>query len=130
MNMKFLTMLLPLALLFTACDKDDDQPAEKPILSLLQLSSIQIDTVVAATDWVYGFKFRVKNDGFINQIGMKLPVTGSFNAILWNLDENLPSTPPPPCRQACTACRTTRHVQESCTGTTAGRGRPRRGRRG
>ena len=86
MNIKLLFPVLSLLLLVAACSKDDNQPIEKPILSFLQQPAIEIDTVEAAVEWVYGFQFKVNGDGVINQIGMKLPVTGTFNATLWDLD--------------------------------------------
>ena len=88
MNVKSLVLLLPLAALFVACSKDNENPEAKPILSLLEQPSIFIDTVQAAVDWVYGFKFKVNGDGIINKIGMKLPETGTFTARLWDLDQN------------------------------------------
>ena len=88
MNVKPLIFLLPLAALFVTCKKDDPKPEEKPILSLLQQSSIVIDTVAAPVEWVYGFTFKVKSDGIITKIGMKLPVTGTYTAKLWDMDEN------------------------------------------
>ncbi|MBK6622115.1 MAG: hypothetical protein IPG32_15015 [Saprospirales bacterium] len=88
MNVKPLIFLLPLAALLVTCKKDDPKPEEKPILSLLQQSSIVIDTVAAPVEWVYGFTFKVKSDGIITKIGMKLPVTGTYTAKLWDMDEN------------------------------------------
>jgi hypothetical protein len=88
MTAKPIFLLFVAALLLAACTKGDDQPAEKPILSLLQQSNILIDTMEAATDWIYGFQFKVNNDGAIGQIGMKVPVTGSFTAKLWDVSAN------------------------------------------
>lgn len=85
MNARTLLLSTIVLLAFTACTKDDNTPEEKPILSLLSQSGISIDTVEAAVDWVYGFQFKVNGDGVINQIGMKVPVSGDFTATLWDI---------------------------------------------
>ena len=85
---KRLILFTLVVLLFAACSKNNDLPEEKPILSLLDQPGISIDTVEAAVDWVYGFQFKVKGDGVISQIGMKVPVTGDFTATLWDIGAN------------------------------------------
>jgi hypothetical protein len=74
--------------LFTSCKRDI--PAESAIFDLLSRTDIATDTIPAAlTSWVYGFKVRPSTDGEIAQIGMKLPVTGTFQVKLWDLDKGV-----------------------------------------
>lgn len=89
--------LLPVLLLYIAtmsfwsCGKDDPKVEESPFFNFFSDSGIAIDTTpVASTTWQYGFVFNPLKDGQITQLGLKLPVTGSFKVQLWNLDGATP----------------------------------------
>lgn len=84
---------LSLGLLFSiiSCEKDDPAVQESPIFTLFGETAIQIDTVEQAADtWDYGFAFSPLKSGNIAQLGMKLPVSGSFKVTLWDLNGTTP----------------------------------------
>lgn len=74
--------------LFSSCKKELNW--NSAIFDLLNRTDIATDTIPAAsTSWVYGFKVKPSEDGFIDKIGMKLPVTGTFQVKLWDLDKGV-----------------------------------------
>ncbi len=79
--------LLICSSLFFACKKDNNTPTdESPFFSFFEQTAIVIDTTpVASNTWEYGFAFSTQKAGKIEQLGLKLPVTGSFVVKLWDL---------------------------------------------
>ncbi|MBL7808428.1 MAG: hypothetical protein JNN28_11450 [Saprospiraceae bacterium] len=89
-----LSSLLALSLVFSliSCKKDDPAVQESPIFTFFEETAIQIDTVEQAADtWDYGFAFSPLQSGRIAQLGMKLPVSGSFKVTLWDLNGATPA---------------------------------------
>jgi hypothetical protein len=81
---------IALLLLLLSCSKEKDQNFDKIIFSLLDDTTVVIDTIEESTDlWAYGFKFRTLKNGNISHLGMKIPTKGTFNATLWDLDNNV-----------------------------------------
>ncbi|MEY3240007.1 MAG: hypothetical protein RIR11_1445 [Bacteroidota bacterium] len=78
--------------LFFACKKDNNTPTEEsPFFSFFEQTSIIIDTTPVATNtWQYGFTFSPQKNGKIEQLGIKLPVTGGFVVRLWDLKGLVP----------------------------------------
>jgi hypothetical protein len=81
-----LWMLIVLVTAFVSCNSENEQ--EDVIFELLSRTDIKTDTIPQAqTTWVYGFKIRPAKAGTIEQVGIKLPATGSYQVKLWNLDK-------------------------------------------
>lgn len=76
---------------FWSCGKDEPKVEESPFFNFFGESAITIDTTpVASTTWEYGFVFNPLTNGQITQLGLKLPITGSFKVKLWDLDGATP----------------------------------------
>jgi hypothetical protein len=82
----FWVLTIGFLLLLFGCRKDDTADNNnKAILSLLNKPEMRIDTVEAATEWIYGFTIQMNAKKSVNQIGMKVPLSGSFTASLWDI---------------------------------------------
>lgn len=84
-------MLFSLAF-FVSCKENDTKPVEEsPFFVFFDQSAIMIDTTpVSATTWDYGFVFNPLVNGKITKLGVKLPVTGEFTVVLWDLSGSTP----------------------------------------
>jgi len=81
-----LCMLFGLVTVFISCNSENEQ--EDVIFELLSRTDIKTDTIPQAqATWVYGFKIRTAKAGTVEQLGIKLPATGSYQVKLWNLDK-------------------------------------------
>ncbi len=81
-----LCMLTCLTTAFISCNSENEQ--EDVIFELLSRTDIKTDTIPQAqATWVYGFKIRPSKAGTVEQVGIKLPATGSYQVKLWNLDK-------------------------------------------
>lgn len=80
------TALLCFSCLFLCCSKDKTPDDESPFYEFFNEAGIQIDTIEQAADtWAYGFAFTPLENGKITGLGIKLPATGEFEAILWDI---------------------------------------------
>lgn len=85
-NILTLTALLCFLFLFISCTKDKTPANESPFYEFFNEAGIKIDTIEQAADtWEYGFAFTPLQNGKITALSIKLPVTGSFQAILWDI---------------------------------------------
>lgn len=86
-TLPFIALSLLFVSLFISCKKDAPDPVpESPFFTFFDQPAIEIDTTpVAADTWEYGFVFEPLTAGTITQLGIKLPVTGTFTAKLWDL---------------------------------------------
>jgi len=81
-----LTALLCFSALFFCCTKDNAPNEESPFYEFFNEAGINIDTIELAADtWAYGFAFTPLENGKITGLGIKLPATGPFEAILWDI---------------------------------------------
>jgi hypothetical protein len=88
LNMDRLSLVLTIGLLLflLGCRKDETADNNnKAILSLLNKPEMRIDTIEAASEWVYGFTIQMQANKSVSKIGMKLPLPGAFTASLWDI---------------------------------------------
>ncbi|MCE2789671.1 MAG: hypothetical protein LW630_07125 [Saprospiraceae bacterium] len=74
--------------ILSSCKKEENW--NSAVFELLNRTDIATDTIPAAlTSWVYGFKLKPTEDGYVSRIGMKLPIAGTFQVKLWDLDKGV-----------------------------------------
>lgn len=85
------TALLCFSCLFLCCSKDETSESESPFYEFFNEANITVDTIEQAADtWEYGFAFTPLGNGKITGLGIKLPATGGFEAILWDISGPTP----------------------------------------
>lgn len=70
-----------------ACSDSDDQETNGPFLKFFTDQNVRIDTVdTPGQSWQYGFKFRSLKNQTITKLGIKVPATGNYRCLLYDLD--------------------------------------------